>query len=91
MPEAVHASGRGGVRGKEVCLGGNYWEEEAIGNAMAGEGCNTGPWRGYALDEGENSLGQGQPEPEVVGGGEGGGQPVPQPSNHMGGVEAMAF
>jgi len=29
--------------------------------------------------------------PEVVGGGEGGGEPVPQPPNDVGGVEELSF
>jgi len=43
---------------------------------VAEEGSDTSPLRGKALDEREDSLGQGQPVPEVVDGGEGGGEPV---------------
>jgi len=58
---------------------------------MAQKGSNTHPWGGQAFYKGEDRLGQGEPVPEVVGGGEGGGKPVSQPSNDAGGVEELIF
>jgi len=43
------------------------------------------------FDEGEDGLGQAESMPEVVGGSKGGGEPVPQPSNKLGGVEELSF
>jgi len=78
MPEAVHTPERRGVLGQEIRPVGKYWEDEAIGDAMAHKGADTRPRGGQALDGGEDSLGQGEPISEVVGGGgEGGGKPVP--------------
>ena len=91
MPEAVYAPERRGFRGEEISPLGKYREEEAVGDAMAAEGSNICPSEGQALDEGNNSLGQREPLPGVVGGGQGVGEPVPQPSNNMGGVEELFF
>jgi len=44
VPEAVHASEHGGVRGEEVCPVRKYGEEEAVGNTVAKEGLNAGTW-----------------------------------------------
>jgi len=77
VPEAVHASEGGGVWGEEVGPVCEYGGEEAVGDAVAEKGCNPSPWGGYAFDEGRNSLGQGLPMPEVVGGVEARGKPVP--------------
>jgi len=76
VPEAVHASEHSVVRGKEVSSVSEYGEEEAIGNAMAEEWSDASPWRGEAFDEGENGLGQRESVSVVVGGVEGGGEPV---------------
>jgi len=46
VPEAVHASGRRGVRSEEVGPIREYGKEEAIGNAVAKEGLNAGAWGG---------------------------------------------
>jgi len=43
------------------------------------------------FDEGEDGLGQGKPVPEVVGGGEGGGEPVTEPSDDLGRAEEVAL
>jgi len=58
---------------------------------MAEKGSDAGPWRGVAFDEGEDSLGQGKPMPVVVSRVEGGGEPISQPSDHLGGPEEVAF
>jgi len=58
---------------------------------MAVERSDAGPWGGVALDEGEDCLGQGEPVPVVVRRVEGGGEPVSQPSDHLGGSEQMVF
>ena len=58
---------------------------------MAEEGSDAGPWGGEACDEGEDSLGQGKPVPIVVGRVEGGGEPISQPSDHLGGAEEVAL
>ena len=76
VPEAVHVSERSVVRGKEVCSVGEYGEEEATGDPMAEERSDSGPRGGEAFDEGEESLGKGEPVPVVVGRVEGGGEPV---------------
>jgi len=44
--EAVHASKRGGVRGREMCPVSEYGVEEAVGDAMAEAGSNTCSWGG---------------------------------------------
>jgi len=90
VPEAVHASERGIVRDEEAGSVREYGEEEAIGNTVAEERPDACPGGGKALDEGGDSLGHGQPVSEVVGGGEGGGEPVPKPPDHLGGVEEVA-
>jgi len=78
VPEAIHAPECGGVWGEEVRPVGKYRKEEAIGDEMAPNGCDTSPWEGQALAKEEDGLGPGQeePMPEVVDGGEGGGEPV---------------
>jgi len=91
VPEAVQASERGVVWGEEVRPVSEYGKEEAAGNAMAKEGSDDGPRGGEAFDEGEASLGQGKPVPVVVGRVEGGGEPISQPSDHLGGPEEVAF
>ena len=91
VPEAVHASERGVVWGEEVRPVSKYGEEEATGNAMAEEGSDAGPWGGKAFDEEEDSLGQGKAVPVVVGRVEGGGEPISQPSDHLGGPEEVVF
>jgi len=74
-----------------MCPIAKYRKEDAIGYTMSQEGHDTGPWGGNALDEGEDSLGQGEPMSKVVGGCTGGGKPVPQPSDDVGGVEGLSF
>jgi len=91
VPEAVHASERGVVRGVEVHPVSEYGEEEGAGNAMAEEGSDAGPWGGEAFDKGEDSLGQGEPVPVVVDCVEGGGEPISQASDQLGGPEEVAF
>jgi len=58
---------------------------------MAEEGSDAGPWGGEACDEGEDCFGQGKPVPVVVGCIQGGGEPISQPSDHLGGPEEVAF
>ena len=58
---------------------------------MAQEGLDSRPWGGQELDEGEDSLGQGELMSEVVGGGESGSEPVPQPSDYARGMEELSF
>ena len=91
MPEAVHASECSVAWGEEVSSVTEYREEEAIGNAMAEERSDTGPWGGEALDKGEDCLGQGEPVPVVVDCVEGGGEPISQASDQLGGPEEVAF
>jgi len=91
VPEAVHASERGIVWGEEVRPVSEYGEEEAAGNAVAEEGPDTGPWGGEAFDEGEDSLSQGKAVPVVVGRVYGGGEPITQASDHLGGLEEVVF
>jgi len=43
---------------------------------MAEERFDARPWIGESFNEGEDSLGQGEPVSEVVGGGQGRGAPV---------------
>ena len=76
VPEAVHASECSVVWGEEVGTVGEYGEEEAIGNTMAEERSDSGPWGGEVFDEGEDGLGWRQPVPKVVGRVEGGGELV---------------
>jgi len=57
VPETVHASERGGVRGEEVGPIREYGEEEAVADAVAEEGPNASPWGGQAFDEGADGLG----------------------------------
>jgi len=76
VPEAVHASERGGVWGEEVGSVSEYGREEAVGNAVRVEGSNASSLRGEAFDEGEDGLGQLEPVPVVVGSVKGGGEPV---------------
>ena len=67
MPEAIHASECSVVWGEEVCSVSEYGVGEASGNAVAEERPDAGPWGGEAFAEGEDSLGQGEPVPLVVG------------------------
>jgi len=76
VPEAVHPSERSVIWGEEVGPISDYEEEEATGNAMAGEGSDASPWGGEAFDEGEDGLSQRKPMSVVVGRVEGGGEPV---------------
>jgi len=57
VPEAVHASERSVVWGKEFGSVEEYGEEEAIGDVVAEEGSDARSSGGEALDEGEDSLG----------------------------------
>jgi len=66
-------------------------KEEAIGDEMAQEGSHTRPRGGQALDEAEESPGQGEPMPEVEGGGESTGEQVDQTSDDAGTVEEWSF
>jgi len=91
VPEAVHASKCIGVWGEKVRPIGEYGEEEAICNAVAKEGSYTCPQGRKAFDEGEDSLGQREPVSEVVGGGEAGGETVPQLSDNAGWVEKVSL
>jgi len=91
VPEAVHASECSIVWGEEVSTVCEYLEEEAIGNAIATERSDAGPWGGEALDEGEDCLGQGESVPVLVDCVKGGGEPVSQPCDHLGGSEMVAF
>ena len=51
------------------------------------KGCTPAPGEERRFEEGDDGLGQGEPMPEVVRGGEGGVEPVAQPPNDPGGVE----
>jgi len=91
VPEAVPASEHGVVWGEEVRPVSEYGEEEATGNAMPEEGSDAGPWGGESFDEGEDRLGQGKPVPVGVGRVDGGGEPISQPSDHLGVPEEVVF
>jgi len=54
---------------------------------MAEEWSDAGPWGGEALDEGKDCLGQRESVLVVVGRVEGGGEPISQPSDYLGGSE----
>jgi len=58
VPEAVHASKRSVICGKEVGSVSEYGEEEAASNAVAEEGSDVRSWGGEVFDEGEDSLGE---------------------------------
>jgi len=57
VPGAVHTSERSVIWGEEVGSVGEYGEEKTVGNAMAKERSDAGPWGGEAFDKGENGLG----------------------------------
>jgi len=57
VPEAIHASEHGGVRGEEVCSVSEYREKKSLVNAMAKKGTYPSPQGGEAFDEGDDSLG----------------------------------
>jgi len=57
VPEAVHASERGVIRGKEVSSICEYGEEDAVGDTVAEEGSDARPRGGEELDEGKDCLG----------------------------------
>jgi len=80
VPEAIHASEWSVSRGEEVGSISNYGAEKAGGDAMAYERVYTYLQGGEAFDKRENSLGSGQPVPEVVREVPGG---VPQYPGHL--------
>jgi len=91
VPETVHTSECSVFWCEEVCTIGEYVEEEATGDAMAEERSDAGPWGGEAFDEGKDCLGWGERMPVVVGRVEGGGEPISQPSDYLGGPEEVVF
>jgi len=91
VPEAVHASERSVIGGEEVCTVSKYGEEEATSDAVAEERSDASSWGGEAFDERGEGLGQGEPMPIVVGRVECGGEPISQPSDHLGGPEEVVF
>ena len=55
------------------------------------KGLTPAPGEDRGFYKGEDRLDQGEPVSEVVGGGEGRGEQVSQPSNDFGGVEELSF